>query len=86
MGVLAACRIAKRFCNPQKNPRMDFLVLDNKVESPWMGGLATQRFAGQISDPGKNPRMDFFPGSPTRDCKGRWLKIASMQFLTMSFL
>ena len=39
---------------------MDFLVLDNKVESPWMGGLATQRFAGQISDPGKNPRMDFF--------------------------
>ena len=60
MGVLAACRIAKRFCDPQKNPRMDFLVLDNKVESPWMGGLATQRFVGQISDPGKNPRMDFF--------------------------
>jgi len=30
--------------------------------------------------------MDFFEASPTRDWKGRWLKIASMQFLTMSFL
>ncbi len=37
-GDLAACRIARQFCNPQKNPRRDFFGAG--VRPAWRGGVA----------------------------------------------
>ena len=37
-GGLAACRIARQFCNPKKNPWMDFSWAG--VRPAWRGGVA----------------------------------------------
>ena len=37
-GGLVACRIARQFCNPRKNPRMEFSGAG--VRPAWRGGVA----------------------------------------------
>jgi len=50
-GGLAACRIAKRFCNPKKNPRKDF---------SWAGGLATCRSEKRFCNKNVVLFLDFY--------------------------
>ena len=70
-GVLAACRIAKRFCNPSENPRRTLPANLKAPKSPWMGDLAACRIAKRFCNPSENPWRDFLKA----ECRPKNLKI-----------
>ena len=57
-GGLEACRIARQFCNPKKNPWMDFSWAG--IRPAWRGGVAVAIAMERVGDP-RNP------GKPLKD-------------------